>query len=172
MRRASRSGVSACGDVRGSVAATTSEEGGRTPTSAAGLSTVPGRLGATRTMARGAVRCVRCFPGSQPSAWAARGWTGVATWIVSGRHVSPARAGMDRAPICHHGPLLAPYEAGAPSRLRCLVISTIIAIALVSRTALTSLHAQAPSRSTPGPRPRQWSCRGACPRPRGCAAWI
>ena len=70
-----------------------------------------GRLGATRTMALVAVWCVRRFPGSQPSAWAARGWTGVATWIVSGRHVSPARAGMDRAPICQNGPVLAPYEA-------------------------------------------------------------
>ena len=49
---------------------------------------------------------------------------------------------MDRAPICQNGPVLAPYEAGAPSRLRHLVISTIIALALVSHTALTSLHAQ------------------------------
>ena len=40
------SGVSACCDVRGRVAATTSEESGRTPASAAGSSTVPGRLGA------------------------------------------------------------------------------------------------------------------------------
>ena len=103
-----------------------------------------GRLGATRTMALVAVRCVRRFPGSQPSAWAARGWTGVATWIVSGRHVSPVRAGMDRAPTCQTGPVLAPYEAGAPSRLWHLVISTLIALALVSHTALTSLHAQLP----------------------------
>ena len=142
MRRVSRSCVSACGDVRGRVAATTSEEGGRTPASAAGSSTVPGRLGATRTMARVAVWCVRRFPGRQPSAWAARRWTGVTTWIVFGRHVSPALVGMDRAPICQNGPVLAPYEAGAPSRLRHLVISTLIALALVSHTALTSLHAQ------------------------------
>ena len=51
---------------------------------------------------------------------------------------------MDCAPICcRNGPVRAPYGAGAPSRLRRLVISTIIAIALVSHTALTSLHAQA-----------------------------
>ena len=50
---------------------------------------------------------------------------------------------MDRAPICQNGPVLAPYEVGAPSRLRHLVISTLIALALVSHTALTSLHAQA-----------------------------
>ena len=49
---------------------------------------------------------------------------------------------MDRAPICQNGPVLAPYEVGAPSRLRHLVISTLIALALVSHTALTSLHAQ------------------------------
>ena len=94
-----------------------------------------GRLGATRTMALVAVRCVRRFPDRQPSAWPARRWTGVTTWIVSGRHVSPARAGMDRAPICQNGPVLAPYEVGAPSRLRHLVISTLIALALVSHTA-------------------------------------
>ena len=51
---------------------------------------------------------------------------------------------MDRAPIYHNGPVLALCEAGAPSRLRRLVISTIIALALVSHTTLTSLHAQAP----------------------------
>ena len=51
---------------------------------------------------------------------------------------------MDRAPTCQTGPVLAPYEAGAPSRLRHLVISTLIALALVSHTALTSLHAQLP----------------------------
>ena len=50
---------------------------------------------------------------------------------------------MDRAPICQNGPVLAPYEVGAPSRWRHLVISTLIALALVSHTALTSLHAQA-----------------------------
>ena len=50
---------------------------------------------------------------------------------------------MDRAPIYHNGPVLAPCEAGAPSHLRRLVISTIIALALVSHTTLTSLHAQA-----------------------------
>ena len=44
--------------------------------------------------------------------------------------------------ICQNGPVLAPYEVGAPSRLRYLVISTLIALALVSHTALTSLHAQ------------------------------
>ena len=49
---------------------------------------------------------------------------------------------MDRAPICQNGPVLAPYEVGAPSRLRHLVISTLIVLALVSHTALTSLHAQ------------------------------
>ena len=49
---------------------------------------------------------------------------------------------MDRAPICQNGPVLAPYEVGAPSRLRHLVISTLIALALVSHTALTLLHAQ------------------------------
>ena len=51
---------------------------------------------------------------------------------------------MDRSSICRSGPVLAPCEADAPFRLRRLVISTIIAIALVSHTALTSLHAQAP----------------------------
>ena len=51
---------------------------------------------------------------------------------------------MDRAPTCQTGPVLAPCEAGAPSRLRHLVISTLIALALVSHTALTSLHAQTP----------------------------
>ena len=51
---------------------------------------------------------------------------------------------MDRAPTCQTGSVLAPYEAGAPSRLRHLVISTLIALALVSHTALTSLHAQPP----------------------------
>ena len=51
---------------------------------------------------------------------------------------------MDRAPTCQTGPVLAPYEVGAPSRLRHLVISTLIALALVSHTALTSLHAQLP----------------------------
>ena len=98
MRRVSRSGVSACGDVRGRVAATTSEEGGQTPACAAGSSTVPGRLGATR--------------------------------------------------IYQTGPALVPYEAGAPSRRRRLVISTMIALALVSHTALTSLHAQDPDPET------------------------
>ena len=51
---------------------------------------------------------------------------------------------MDRAPTCQTGPVLAPCEAGAPSRLRHLVISTLIALALVSHTALTPLHAQTP----------------------------
>ena len=58
-------------------------------------------------------------------------------------NVPPQRRQLESmTPICQNGPVLAPYEVGAPSRLRHLVISTLIALALVSHTALTSLHAQ------------------------------